>query len=455
MKTSDRFTHRHGLAFLLLELLAFLLCGPLRAQPWNGYATQGPDAQVSALVAAPLSGQVYAGGAFRTFQGSFQYPGVARWNGSTFVGLGAGLAGTVQALLPASTGSYSLYAAGTFPGQVAGWNGTAWTTLPGLGGTVVALAEFQGSLYAGGTFSVVQTGQTTITNLARWSGTRWVALNSAALSGPVYCLLATTQGLLVGGQFTTAGSTSLPYLGRWSGSAWSAVSSTPFDDAVRALTLFQGRVVAGGSFSLPGGKVAVGDLAPAPVAFASLTTGLGSSAVRALSPVSPNRLAIGGDFVVAPLNRLTIFENSGAGTAGTNSTVSGGVSGGSVLALCAIPNGTGTTLFVGGGFTAVGTPSPMASRGFASYALTAPVVSAVGGSRKAAEGLVYPNPAEGGESTYLDRAREGSEVRFWDLAGRLRATRTVQRGGRVVADLPQGSYLIQGPGGRPQWLQVR
>jgi hypothetical protein len=105
---------------------------------------------------------LFVGGSFAN-AGGVNAANVARWDGSQWGAVGAGLDGTVLALAVVQEGPGStpaLYAGGDFTGHLARWDGSAWTVVAdGFSDTVRALAEFDDgstlwpSLFAGGDFT--------------------------------------------------------------------------------------------------------------------------------------------------------------------------------------------------------------------------------------------------------------------------------------------------------------
>ncbi len=224
----------------------------------------GGDFQNMAFTAAVFDAgggpELYVGGYF-TSAGGVAASRVARWNGTSWSSVGSGMGGgaptTVTCLRVASLGGApALYAAGdfTFAGgasasNIARWNGTSWSPLgAGLGGAypwTYALAEFDDgtgpALYAGGTFSLA--GGNSASYLARWNGTSWSAVGPGLSSSPTDALVdalavfddGTGPALYVGGRFTLAGTLPASGIARWNGTAWSSVGALPAYSVVNDL----------------------------------------------------------------------------------------------------------------------------------------------------------------------------------------------------------------------------
>jgi hypothetical protein len=184
---------------------------------WNGSAwnalgkgldTPNSFYYVNALALAS-NGDLYVGGLFSTV-GGIAANSVARWNGSTWNALGAGvnngLPAQVGALTVAPNGN--VYAGGSFSSGVSRWDGTSWTDLGGVGsrviGSVTALRlAGNGDVYAGGSFSAI--GGAAANNVARWNGSSWAVLGTG-LNAEIRALAIGKNNMLyAGGAFTTVG----------------------------------------------------------------------------------------------------------------------------------------------------------------------------------------------------------------------------------------------------------
>lgn len=142
-------------------------------------------------------------------------------------------------------------AGGVAASGIARWNGSTWSAIgAGLSATVSALALLpNGDLVAGGSF--VLGGMPHY--IVRWNGVSWSGLGTGP-NGPVNCLLVLPGGdLIVGGSFTSAGGVGASGIARWNGSTWAALDSG-VNGGVAALTLTPGGdLMVGGVFREAGG----------------------------------------------------------------------------------------------------------------------------------------------------------------------------------------------------------
>jgi hypothetical protein len=208
---------------------------------WNGASwsplASGMDDVVQSLeVFDDGSGAaLYAGGRFAVAGGTAANR-IAKWNGIRWSALSSGMGGwfsSVRTLRVFDDGSgLELYAGGSFQtagltraSSVAKWNGTNWSALAaGVNGGVYALQVFDdgsgAALFAGGDFTAA--GGTGANRVAKWNGTSWTALGSG-INSYVSALAAYDDGLdgdadlYVGGGFSTAGSQPSIGIAEWHG----------------------------------------------------------------------------------------------------------------------------------------------------------------------------------------------------------------------------------------------
>jgi PKD repeat protein len=137
---------------------------------------------------------------------------------------------------------------------VTGGDDRFWHALgSGVNGGVLALAEYQGDLIAGGQFTIA--GGVGANYIARWNGSDWQSVGTG-MDAPVYTLTVYDGDLIVGGDFTTAGGVSASHIARWNGSEWLPLGPG-IDRTVASLTEYNGNLVAGGAFTTAGGVSAI------------------------------------------------------------------------------------------------------------------------------------------------------------------------------------------------------
>jgi hypothetical protein len=233
----------------------------------------GINGKVAAIVAAP-NGDIYVGG---TFSQADDEPavGVARWDGANWHALGAGIAGNglngtccfdVNALALGPDGS--LYVGGRFEkaggvtvNHIARWDGTTWQAL-GAGVSrpdssseveVNAIAvDSQGAVYASGRFTMA--GEVPVNYIARWDGAAWHALGGGLRSESTALALGPDGSLYASRSFAIADMNDLSasFVARWDGAAWHDLGTGPGKPPfvyVHHLAVDQaGMLYAGGSF---------------------------------------------------------------------------------------------------------------------------------------------------------------------------------------------------------------
>jgi hypothetical protein len=119
----------------------------------------------------------------------------------------------------AAGGEY-IYAAGDFTraggaaaNRVARWDGTQWSPLgAGLNGVVYAMAATDRHVYVGGNFTMA--GNAEASHIARWDGYAWEPLGSG-VNNDIQTLALIGDGVLAGGVFSMAGEKISGYLARW------------------------------------------------------------------------------------------------------------------------------------------------------------------------------------------------------------------------------------------------
>jgi hypothetical protein len=227
-------------------------------------------------LAARPNGELIAGGYFSN-AGALTVGNIAAWNGSAWTRLGAGASNgasdAVSALLALPNGDVlvggAFLSVGGVPAiRIARWNGSSWSNanLGSFGGppTDFALAP-NGDVIAVGEFRFVFNPASTVTanGVARWNGFAWSALGAGAVGSLASVTVAPGGDVYIGGAINSAGG--IPALGvaRWDGSGWSALGAglTPtspneFGSANALLVLPDGGLIASGYFTRAGGAPA-------------------------------------------------------------------------------------------------------------------------------------------------------------------------------------------------------
>ena len=253
------------------------------------------------------AGNLYVGGDFTTAYNAAGIGSpvtvnrVAKWDGTSWSPLGAGMVGPVYALALSPSGT--LYAGGAVTNGLQQWNGTAWSNVgtPVAGSkTVYALAynATDGKLYVGGDF-ISWYGITNAHGIVSWNGSAFAAVGTGIEAGGVVSALALDLdgSVIAGGTFSTAGGVTVNHIARWhpSSGLWRSLFAN-FGAPINAIAVdTAGIVYAGGTSntSLP---------APYLNAYAGSWYPLGSGvngSVDALSVLPDRRLLVGGAFTTA------------------------------------------------------------------------------------------------------------------------------------------------------------
>ncbi|MFN8828088.1 MAG: hypothetical protein ACK501_24230 [Planctomycetota bacterium] len=221
----------------------------------GGVTSTTGTAIVSALLAMP-DGSLWAGGTFTHAEGRLVRH-VARWDGSSWNGIGptlaAGVSGgtepRVNALARLANGDVVIGGRFTHAGlgtarHLARWNGTTWQPFGdldnGAGRSIRSLlVRSSGELIAAGSFSMV--GSTAANHIARWDGTTWQAL-AGGLPAAGTALLELQNGSLLAANEQAPGPS--PSVMEWNGTTWTQFGPGNIFVAVERLAQLQdGRVL--------------------------------------------------------------------------------------------------------------------------------------------------------------------------------------------------------------------
>lgn len=331
---------------------------------WHGFGSGfggASSTKINALLRLP-NGDVIAGGAFLA-AGTTEVGNIARWNGSAWSALGtnSNLNGEVRALTRLPNGD--IVAGGPFSTAgsrnargVARWDGNEWwpvgTDVGGTTPVVTGLAVLpDGDLIAVGSFFSI--GGVSAAGVARWNGTAWQPFGSGVL-GSAECVAVLSNGdLVVGGTITSIAGATVNNLGRWNGTNWSGFGTGLNNAALALQPLPDGKLLVGGRFGTAGGVTASRVALWNGGAWTNLGPGipnLSTPYVNAVAVLANGDYVVGGRFTRAGTTNTanlarwdgTTWQAFGTGaTFGFDSYV---------YALAALPEGG---FLVGGGFGAV------------------------------------------------------------------------------------------------------
>lgn len=240
-----------------------------RIAKWNGtsWSAMGSGANSSVQEMAVMGTDLIVAGAFTFAGGVTGANRLARWNGTAWSVIGStGANNTVSGLLVDGT---DLYVCGSFTSiggvtaaRAAKWDGSSWSALgAGLNSTGTCIAKLGSDVYFGGVFTTA--GGIASPRVARWDGNAWFAAapnipNPQGYVGATINTLAVMGGhLYAGGGFngiheSTVGS----YVTRWDGSAWSPVAGDTLIGTVNQLLPSGSSVIAVGTFTTPFSRIA-------------------------------------------------------------------------------------------------------------------------------------------------------------------------------------------------------
>ena len=184
-------------------------------QPLDAGLRVGTDAGYGTSMDANDT-HLYVGGHF-TKAGNIFAIRTAKWDGVAWSTGAGSIRGFVGAILVVGS---DVYVGGTFDylglSNIGRWNGT-WDNLDGGANLhVIALAEFDGEIYAAGTFRFM--GGVDVHHVAKWDGAAWSAfgrgLDGGVLGAYAIAPKSNTE-FWVGGVFDKAGGKDSYYIAHW------------------------------------------------------------------------------------------------------------------------------------------------------------------------------------------------------------------------------------------------
>ncbi|OFX76837.1 MAG: hypothetical protein A2X12_11740 [Bacteroidetes bacterium GWE2_29_8] len=200
--------------------------------------------------------KVYIGGDF-SYAGGVQTDNVAMWDGKKWNGYGTGLWGSFvysitvndfDELIVGST-AYSLK-------YITKWNGASWVTLgEGLNASPLTLSYIDGTLYAGGGFTLSGNGVDSLKYIAKFNGTTWEPIiynGKNGVNARVNSIVGGNGNVYAAGIFTEAGGVVANNVAKWNGTAWSNLGDGTSGE-IKGMDYYNGNLYVTGFFSNAGG----------------------------------------------------------------------------------------------------------------------------------------------------------------------------------------------------------
>jgi hypothetical protein len=244
------------------------------AQLWDSLRGGFGDYSVRVMYTDTVDNYLYAAGMFHQADGK-QCKGIARWNGTQWDSLGAGIDGLNPNVFPGNTLAMTRYnnelyvggafgSAGNVPtGCLAKWNGSSWDSLlvrpfpPTAVVSVSSLAAINGKLYIGGSFHTV--ANITCHYIAQWDGTNWSSLNfpNQQYVSFIGAITEYNGDLYVAGAFCNAIDDTISNILKWDGVSWHSVGGGVKGGwtEIGSMAVYNGELyVAGAFFQADGNK---------------------------------------------------------------------------------------------------------------------------------------------------------------------------------------------------------
>jgi hypothetical protein len=289
--------------FTMIGSVSALRIAKWNGSTWSALAAGIPNGTVNALGFA--GGKLFAGGSFTSVGGNSAL-GLAHWDGSSWtpMDLGAALTGSVVHAIAVS--GTTVYVGGAFVFDIAFGSNHVLTFdannigskshLPGrMDGIVRALAVSGSNVYIGGDFTNI--GGIMHNRIVRWNGS-YNGMEVGVSGGSVRCIAVSGSTVYIGGLFTTASASPVNRVARWNGSSWSALGSGLGAQA-NAMVMNGTDLYVAGTFVTAGGSAANRIAKWDGTAWSALGSGITGGTPNALCLDPYGRLFVGGSFVTA------------------------------------------------------------------------------------------------------------------------------------------------------------
>lgn len=233
---------------------------------WNGTSWSDVNGDMGSIVSSltVYNNDLIVGGYFTDADG-FAANYIVGYDGNGWFNLGTGMNSQVMALDVYGTDliacGFFTTADGITANHIAKWNGTSWSSLgSGIAWITYSLGHYNGDLIAGGLFSTA--GGVPASAIAKWDGTSWSALGSGMGATPVgynyvFALAEYNGSLFAGGMYETAGGVLANSIAKWDGTNWTDLQGGVWYGgsnaySVQALTVYNNELYASGIFSSAG-----------------------------------------------------------------------------------------------------------------------------------------------------------------------------------------------------------
>jgi hypothetical protein len=176
---------------------------------------------------------LYVGGPFNDVGGTV-VNGIARWSGTSWVGVGGGVSGDYRRVTGFQKRGNDLYISGKFTAaggvpanNVARWNGISWSAVgSGVGEITFDLAWVNDVLFVGGFFFDTGSGLYS-PKIAKWENSSWQPVDEGEGIdiGSLVAMKTDGSNVYAAGSFQYAGTTSENRIGRWNGNNWAPLGT--------------------------------------------------------------------------------------------------------------------------------------------------------------------------------------------------------------------------------------
>ena len=217
------------------------------------------------------NGDLYVCGTFDT-AGGVPVSCIAKWDGISWSSVGSGIKLQRENQQPFVMCVYNnaLYVGGTFDSvggvaatNIAKWDGSSWSAVGaglGIAGTsvysdtngVYCLTVYSNKLIAGGYFNVASS--LPVNNIAAWNGSTWSILGSG-VSGGVQAMSPYQNDLYASMSYSDGAGHSTYFVSKWNGSSWTNIVAGPgtgtnYYGFLIKLMPFNGELLGAGDFGI-------------------------------------------------------------------------------------------------------------------------------------------------------------------------------------------------------------